>query len=152
MAIVQGQCRCGEVRYRSQDLGDIGYYACHCHECQRLLGTAFALNLPVRKEMINIDGAIDRRDYSSGPGRGNRLYMCPRCQSHLFYANSWRKGVLGIRAGSVSNLEECEMLCHIWTASKQPWLPIASGAKKFLGSPSEQEWREVYGRRNLLYD
>ena len=102
--------------------------------------------------MIEIQGELKSRDFQSTPERGNRFYFCPNCHSHLFYANSWRKGVLGVRAGSVTNLDQCKMLGHIWASSKQDWVQIGAGQAVFEQGPSEDEWRALFGKRNRLYD
>lgn len=152
MTAIEGQCRCGYISYRSIDLGRVGYYACHCGQCQKLLGTSYALNLPIRKNMLEITGKLESRDYQSSEERGNRFYFCPKCSSHVFYANSWRKGVLGVRAGTITNLNECEMLGHIWTSSKHDWVVIEADESTFSKSPTEDEWRALFEERNRLYD
>ncbi|WP_298464081.1 GFA family protein [uncultured Erythrobacter sp.] len=152
MTIVEGQCRCGDIRYQSVDIGPAGFYACHCGQCRRLLGTSFALNLPTRKDLVEIQGELQGRDYQTAPGRGNRSYFCPNCHSHVFSANSWRKGVLVVRAGTVTNLDDCEMLGHVWTSSKQSWVRIGPDETAFSESPTEDEWRSLFGNRNRLFD
>ena len=149
---LRGGCRCGAVRYTIDLPGPAGFYACHCRQCQRLLGTAFALNMPVLREAVTITGTVDRTDYASSPGRGNRLYTCPTCLSHVIYANSWRRGVLGVRVGTLDDLGGCEMLGHIWTSSRQPWLTIDDGRPQFEGQPSEEAWQALFGSRNAIFD
>ncbi len=53
MAPYFGQCLCGSVRYRvSQE--PLTLYACHCTECQRRTGSAFALSLIVRRDDLQV--------------------------------------------------------------------------------------------------
>jgi hypothetical protein len=148
---LRGGCRCGALRYHIDVSGPMGFYACHCHQCQRLLGSAFALNLPVLREAVTTQGDVARTDYASSPEHGNRLYTCPTCLSQVFYANSWRRGVLGVRAGSIDDLDRCEMLGHIWTGSRQTWVSIDDDRPRFEGQPSEEDWRALFGTRNAIF-
>jgi len=44
MAPYLGHCLCGNVRHRV-DLEPLMVYACHCTECQRRTGSAFAISM-----------------------------------------------------------------------------------------------------------
>ncbi len=48
-----GGCACGAIRYEITAMPYL-LYACHCTECQRRSGSAFALNMPVATETLRI--------------------------------------------------------------------------------------------------
>jgi Glutathione-dependent formaldehyde-activating enzyme len=50
---LKGGCACGAVRYEIA-APPLAIYACHCTDCQRRTGTAFALNMPVRTSSLRI--------------------------------------------------------------------------------------------------
>ena len=48
-----GACQCRKVRYRI-DRAPMGVWACHCTECQRQSGSAFALTMVVPRQAITV--------------------------------------------------------------------------------------------------
>ncbi|MGH7052276.1 MAG: GFA family protein, partial [Stellaceae bacterium] len=53
---LQGGCVCGAVRYRLT-AAPLIVHACHCRDCQRLTGAAFALNMWIEKSCVEADHA-----------------------------------------------------------------------------------------------
>ena len=49
----EGRCTCGAVRYRV-NAAPLIVHACHCTECQRLTGSAFALNAVVETAEVEL--------------------------------------------------------------------------------------------------
>ena len=55
---IAGQCRCGACRYEI-DLADLPpVYACHCHICQRVSGSAFSVQALVAEDKLSVAGPI----------------------------------------------------------------------------------------------
>ena len=62
-----GGCQCGSVRYQIT-ANPFAVYVCHCTECQRQSGSAFALSLAVAREaLVVVEGApaVWRRERGS---------------------------------------------------------------------------------------
>jgi len=51
-----GGCQCGTVRYQIT-AAPLAVYVCHCTECQRQSGSAFALSLAVPRDALAVVGA-----------------------------------------------------------------------------------------------
>ena len=49
----EGGCNCGHVRYRMTS-EPLTVNCCHCRMCQRLSGTAFALNAMIEADRIEL--------------------------------------------------------------------------------------------------
>ena len=47
---LSGGCQCGRVRYQIR-AEPLAVYVCHCTECQRQSGSAFALSLAVARDL-----------------------------------------------------------------------------------------------------
>ena len=48
---LEGRCACGNIRYRLTAAPMI-VHACHCRDCQRLSGSAFAINLWIERRFV----------------------------------------------------------------------------------------------------
>jgi Glutathione-dependent formaldehyde-activating enzyme len=48
-----GGCQCGSVRY-DVTMEPIRLLTCHCKECQRQSGSAFAMSMPVKKDASSL--------------------------------------------------------------------------------------------------
>jgi len=71
-----GGCQCGRVRYQIR-AEPLAVYVCHCTECQRQSGSAFALSLAVARDALVVDKgapAVWRREVEGG-----RMIDCMFC-------------------------------------------------------------------------
>src|SRR3954451_8629728 len=79
---IKGGCLCGAVRY-SATVEQAAATVCHCRDCQKFTGSAFATLVAVPKEAVTIDGT--RQPFSSLGGSGKPIlrHFCPRCGASL---------------------------------------------------------------------
>jgi hypothetical protein len=80
-----GGCQCGSVRYQIT-ANPLAVYVCHCTECQRQSGSAFALSLAVAREaLVVVEGApaVWRRELEGG--RIIDCLFCGACGVRLFH-------------------------------------------------------------------
>ena len=52
--MLSGQCSCGAVTYRLSS-GPMFVHCCHCHDCQRLTGSACVLNALIETDRIAVE-------------------------------------------------------------------------------------------------
>src|SRR5262245_9456869 len=73
---IKGGCLCGAVRYTAEAEA-LSATVCHCRDCQKFTGSAFATLLAVAKEALAVEGAM--RTYTSlgGSGQPIRRHFCP---------------------------------------------------------------------------
>src|SRR5256885_13124783 len=78
--MIKGGCLCGAVRYTAE-ADPTGATVCHCRDCQKFTGSAFAALVLVTKEALTIEGAL--KTFSSIGGSGNPIlrHFCPECGS-----------------------------------------------------------------------
>lgn len=125
-----GGCFCGRVRYRL-DAAPMFVNGCHCTDCRRQTGSAFAINGVIEAAFITvltgIPSPLRLRTDSGGP---HDLYRCPRCFSPL-----WSDyGVPGIRIVKLGTLDDAGAFppqAHIYVRSKLPWVPLPEGVPAF---------------------
>ncbi len=119
---MEGSCLCGGIRYSIRgDIAGINY--CHCVQCRKASGTAFATNAAVATADFNISQGIDRlASFESSPGK-NR-YFCSRCGSPIYSQFDDKPDVVYVRIGTIDDDAGLRPDIHIHVASKAPWYEI----------------------------
>lgn len=120
--MLEGRCLCGGVRFRIHGrLGPAGF--CHCKQCQRASGSAFAVNAPVRTRYFELyAGAELVREYESSPNKYRAF--CSRCGSPVYSRRDEEPEIRRIRLGTLDSDPERRPLAHVHTSSKAPWYEI----------------------------
>jgi hypothetical protein len=127
--VLEGGCLCGGVRFRiTGRLGPAGY--CHCKQCQRASGSAFAANAPVRTRYFSFtSGAELVNEYESAPGKFRAF--CRRCGSPLYSRRESEPELRRIRLGTVDGDPGRRPLAHVWVSAKAPWDEIRDELPQF---------------------
>ena len=123
-----GRCTCGEVRFRLTSAPMI-VQACHCTECQRLSGGAFAVNAMIEADRVEtLSGEPVRAAVTGTSGKPQAIYRCPRCRVALW--SQYPGGSSSVRFVRVGTLDEPARLppgIHIFTSTRLPWLALPEG-------------------------
>ena len=123
---MEGHCACGAIRYRMTS-DPMFVHCCHCRWCQRETGASFALNAIIEAErVVLLAGRPENIDTPSESGKGQRIVRCPRCRVALWshYAGSG-DAICFIRVGTLKEPDRLPPDIHIYTSSKQPWVPLS---------------------------
>ena len=120
--MLTGRCLCGTVRFEiAGDLGPIAF--CHCTECRRASGSAFAANANVVKgEHRFSSGAAALVEYESSPGKFRAF--CGRCGSPMYSRTAAEPETLRIRLGTLDQDPGGRPRLHVWTSEKAAWFEI----------------------------
>ena len=127
----EGGCACGAIRYRVE--GDpIFIHACHCKQCQRLTGSAFAITMLVEQTRFTLDRGKPRSgELIAESGRAKRTFFCGGCGSYLWSKPGSWPVLIAVRPGSLDDADWFEPQAHIWTASKQRWVRVPRDVPTF---------------------
>ena len=130
-----GGCLCGGVRYALD--GAIGPAVfCHCSQCRRASGSAFAANATINTaDFTLVQGRELIGEFESSPGKLRAF--CSRCGSPLYARHRTKPEVMRLRLGSLDHAEDIELRGHIWTGSKAGWYPITDDLEQ---SPANNPW------------
>ncbi len=130
----EGGCACGYVRYKI-DASPLITHCCHCRYCQRLTGTAFALNaLFDAKHIKIINGTFDEIVTPSPSGRGQTIARCPKCEVAIwsnYFMGGIKEKIRFIRVGTLDKPDQFPPDVHIFTETKQPWVNLSADAQVF---------------------
>jgi len=119
--VLSGGCACGAVRYActAQPMFALN---CHCRDCQRETGSAYAPILAVPSAGFAVtQGEPAYFDVTADSGYVTRRAFCGRCGSPLFGEPGSRTDMVTIRAGSLDDPGIFRPTQNIFVASAQPW-------------------------------
>jgi hypothetical protein len=126
--MIEGSCLCGRVTYQYH--GEINEIArCHCSQCRRAQGGAFATNSPVDTHRLVFYGEEHIREYRSSESKV-RAFCC-HCGSALYSAKDELPDVKRLRLGTVNTRFHCDNQYHIWTDSKASWEEITDHHEQY---------------------
>jgi hypothetical protein len=137
-----GGCLCGAVRYRIVAEPET-LYVCHCTDCQRRGGTAFALSLVVRREALEATGETNLVAVTLADGRIKQSSFCVNCATRLWGESARNPAYVIVQPGTLDDTSWLQPVAHIWTRSAQPWLQFPAGALKFETQPPET-WKVLF--------
>ena len=120
-----GRCLCEGVRF--QIAGEMGSPSfCHCTQCRRAGGSAFATNAGVSTADFHLTAGRDLvREYESSPGKFRAF--CSRCGSPLYSRQREHPEFRRIRLGTLDQDPGVRPLLHVWVGSKAQWFDIGDG-------------------------
>ena len=132
-----GGCQCGQVRYEIR-AEPVAVWACHCTECQRQSGAAYALSMPTPRDAIVVtEGRTARWERTADSGRKMMCVYCPDCGTRLWHEPAALAAISIVKPGTLDDTSWLYPVGHIWTKSKQPWVEIPAEAIVFEGHPAD---------------
>ncbi len=128
--IHEGGCLCGSVRYRAKGK-PARVSACHCTDCQRRTGSAFAVVAHFEKDKLEITGGpLSTYEYRSDEShRWIRLEFCPRCGTTVTLTSEKSPGRRTVSGGTFDDPNWLRIERHVWTRSAVPWMVYPPGVE-----------------------
>ena len=146
-----GGCACAYVRYRMTSQPLI-VHCCHCSQCQRQIGSAFAVNAFIEADRVQIlEGDVVDIIVPSPSGKNQKISRCPKCQVAVWSYYLVMHGGIGdlirfIRVGTLDDPGRLPPDIHIFTSSKQPWMTLPPDA---LAVDEYYDMAEVWREESL---
>lgn len=126
--MLRGSCLCKKVRFTYS--GEIEELCmCHCSQCRKAQGVAFATNSPLDNNKLHFEGTQYIKEYLSS---GDKVRaFCIECGSALYSAKASVPEIKRIRLGTIDTVFACQNKYHIHTDSIAPWHEIADQHPQF---------------------
>jgi hypothetical protein len=139
-----GSCQCGNARYqiRSESVVSV---ACHCNDCRKTSGSAFAVSLVVKSTDVSFSENLKTWERTTDTGRRNRAWFCPDCGNRIYHQDPDAPDVVRIRAGTLDNAQIPEPRVHVYTARKMPWLTFQDHVTLIEGQPDADQLYAALG-------
>ena len=137
---IEGGCRCGRVRYRAALESLPRVYACHCLDCQTWSGSAFSLQFILPEDQLQVSGEPALFELTSPDGsRTSRQRACPVCFTRVYNTNTRRPGLAVVRAGTLDDSDQLQIVAHIWAKRRLEGIEIPEGVPAWPeGAPPEE--------------
>ena len=119
MAILQGSCLCGEVRFEvTEPFETVGQ--CHCASCKKISGGPGTVSGRVRSVAITIlAGEELLRSYQ--PREGTSKTFCSRCGSNLFGGGWPDSPTASVRLSALDTPFDRKPEAHAFVRSLAAW-------------------------------
>lgn len=117
----EGGCVCGAVRYVC-DVAPTSMFNCHCRDCQRLGGSAYAAVIVVPLSALCFSrGAPKRFATTRRNGSANLRGFCSECGSRLTIGEDPGRDIVGVLAASLDDPSWFQPTANIFVSHAQPW-------------------------------
>ena len=124
MAEFSGGCLCGAVRYEVN--GELVRVAqCHCDDCRRATGSAFATNVFVNEEDLRVlHGETTTFQHSADSGSTMTKEFCGKCGSPIYSAVPSTPDIFYLKLGTMNDTSYFSPQFHVFCGSKQHWVEL----------------------------
>ena len=119
-------------------------HCCHCLNCQRQTGSAFAINLLIEADRIEmLRGTPQPVDVPRDDGSAQRVFRCASCQVAVFSEYS-SPDVWFVRGGTLDDPRGVKPDVHIFTRSKVAWVSLPPEVPAFeVYYDTDKQWPEA---------
>ena len=122
MATYHGGCLCGAVRFViTGPIRNVVY--CHCSQCRKAQGSAFAVNGIVAAPDFKLSGEQNLTAFQSSPGKTK--FFCRLCGSPIMSKSEVKPGDVRVRLGTIESDITERPMAHIFASSKANWDEIS---------------------------
>jgi hypothetical protein len=130
MKKLRGGCSCGAVRYELQ-AAPMRVHCCHCNNCQRQSGSAFAINALIEASKLKILKGKPEAVPVPREAAPHDIHRCRKCKIAVWSDYGRRKKIFFIRAGTLDDASKVKPDIHIFTRAKLPWIKLPKGVPAF---------------------
>lgn len=149
-----GRCHCGAVRFRLTS-APMFVHCCHCSDCQRQTGGAFAINALIETDRIErLAGEPVAISMPTESGRPHDIYRCPDCQTAVWSDYGGRPKLRFVRVATLEDQHAIAPDVHIFTRSKVRWVEVTGAPSFEVYYDMKTQWpaESLARRRAILGD
>jgi len=116
-------CRCGQLTATATG-EPVRVSVCHCLDCQRRSGSAFAAQVRFPAEQVTIAGNSTEYAHAGGGGNIARFHFCPTCGDSVYFTNDTIPETIAIALGTLANPFAFTPNFSVWENRKHDWIEI----------------------------
>ena len=119
-------CRCGQLR--ATVTGEpVRVSVCHCLNCKKRSGSAFAVQARWLAEQVTIEGRSNTHVMVADSGNSATFHFCPDCGSDVYYENDGKfDGQVAIPLGAFDDPYFLTPAFSVWEERKHDWVDITA--------------------------
>lgn len=131
---ISGGCACGAIHYEC-NADPVIMLNCHCRDCQRASGGAYAAIVAVPKVAVQIRGEPRYHKIVGQSGKAVERGFCRDCGSQVTLKIERLPDILGLQAGSLDDPSTYRPMMDVFTTSAQPWDNMDPKVQKHTHGP-----------------
>ena len=133
--MIEGYCECRKVRFEVD--GEINDFShCHCSQCRRLHGAAYATFAGVSIDQFRyVSGESETSEYYSSDN--HKRIFCANCGSNIMVFLTDDPDSLYLSLSAIEGDPPLPLGYHIYVGSKAPWHEIVDDLKQYDTEPPE---------------
>jgi hypothetical protein len=116
-----GACLCGAIRFNFDRDRVLAANHCHCRDCQRATGSAFATFCIVPEDAFALEGEPKSYAVQGESGGDVTRLFCGDCGSQLYSFVAVMPGFFFVKTGALDDASWVEPASAFWGESAQPW-------------------------------
>ncbi len=117
MMKITGGCLCDAIRYEIAG-PPFRIANCHCEDCRRATGSAYATNLFFKEDKITLlQGVLKKFEHLADSGSTMTKEFCNDCGSQIFGSGTKRPGAKYVTVGSIDDPSFVRPHVNLYTAS-----------------------------------
>jgi hypothetical protein len=130
-------------------------HCCHCRDCQRQTGSAFALNALIEADRVSLlSGNAEPIAVPTPSGKPHEIYRCSSCRVALWSIYGGVQKLRFVRVGTLDDAAALKPDVHIYVRSKLPWVTLPENvpafdsyydSRKLWPAESLQRRRAIFG-------
>lgn len=134
---VHGSCHCAQIAFTAEVDPQLTS-VCHCHDCQKLTGTAFRVTTLAREGSLALlrgQPQVYVKVAQSGARRAQAF--CGHCGSQLFTYDEAKPALVGLRVGVLDERAALVPTWQKWCRSSLPWTQNLAELEQAPGNARE---------------
>jgi hypothetical protein len=125
-------CRCGQLR--AECTGEpVRVSVCHCLECQKRSGSAFAVQARWPQDQVVVTGAFKSWDRVGDSGARATFRFCPECGCTVAYVHEEMPDLIAIAVGGFADPDFPAPYYSIFEERKHRWVAVIGDGIEHIG-------------------
>jgi hypothetical protein len=114
-------CSCGQLTVTCE--GDpIRVSMCHCLECQKRTGTAFALTSRWPADRVTIEGRASEYQRTGDEGSTATFRFCATCGAGVYFTNDSMPNMIAVPVGAFADPSFPPPVVSVYGVRRHPWI------------------------------
>jgi len=123
-------CSCGQLK--AEAIGEpVRISVCHCLNCQRRSGSAFAAQARFPRQNVTISGQGTEFAIVGDEGTKATFTFCPRCGATVFYVMEAIQDVVAIPIGAFADPTFPAPTVSVYEERKHSWVSLPEDIEHF---------------------
>ena len=124
MTVRIATCRCGQLRAACSG-APVRVSVCHCLECQKRSGSAFAVQARWPDERLRLTGAFSEWSRTGDSGTRATYRFCATCGATIAYVSESMPGLTAVPVGAFADPDFPPPGYSVYEGRKHRWVAVA---------------------------